>query len=57
MTKNQVLDILDQIKVLAGQDKLLMFLLLLTGMRRGEVLGLRWEDAGTKISDHLHSDS
>ena len=57
MTKNQVLDILDQIKVLAGQDKLLMFLLLLTGMRRGEVLGLRWEDVDTKISDHLHSDS
>ncbi len=36
--------ILRDIGCLAESDRRLMALLLLTGMRRGEVLGLRWED-------------
>lgn len=44
LSKDQILDILDQAGKLDGYDKRLICLLLLTGMRRGEVLGLRWED-------------
>lgn len=40
----QVLDVIRQIQELDGTEKRLMALLLLTGMRRGEVLGLKWED-------------
>jgi len=44
LLEGQVLDILQQIHVLETHDRRMMALLLLTGMRRGEVLGLRWED-------------
>lgn len=36
--------IVDDIRVLPADERQLMALLLFTGMRRGEVLGLRWED-------------
>ena len=39
-----VLQILQDICSLGEDERRLMALLLLTGMRRGEVLGLRWED-------------
>ena len=37
-------EILSGISGLAEDDRRLMALMLLTGMRRGEILGLRWED-------------
>lgn len=40
----QVLDVIGQLGNLEGTEKRLMALILLTGMRRGEVLGLKWED-------------
>lgn len=39
-----ILEIIDAIQVLPAKLRRLIALLLLTGMRRGEVLGLRWED-------------
>lgn len=42
--KKQILSILDQIDKLKRHEKRLLSLLLLTGMRRGEVLSIRWED-------------
>lgn len=44
LTQAQLVCILQSVRELEAQDKRLMALLLLTGMRRGEVLGLRWED-------------
>lgn len=38
---NEVLSVLD---VLEGREQLYLALLIYTGMRRGEILGLRWED-------------
>ncbi len=43
-----VIEILDAISHLDEDERRLMALLLLTGMRRGEVLGLRWEDIDFK---------
>ena len=37
-------EILSGISGLAEDDRRMMALMLLTGMRRGEILGLRWED-------------
>lgn len=37
-------DILDHLHVLRDSDRRLLALMALTGMRRGEVLGLRWDD-------------
>lgn len=37
-------DILGHLSVLPAEERRLLALLMLTGMRRGEVLGLRWED-------------
>ena len=36
--------IIEDIRILSSTERQLMALLLFTGMRRGEVLGLRWED-------------
>lgn len=44
LTLEQVKEILSNISNLREDDRRLMALLLLTGCRRGEVLGLRWED-------------
>ena len=44
LTLEQVKGILNNISNLRDDDRRLMALLLLTGCRRGEVLGLRWED-------------
>lgn len=44
LTKTQMLNVLSQIEKLPAKDRRLVTLLMLTGMRRGEVLGLRWED-------------
>lgn len=38
------LDVIDQISSLNGNAMLYMALVIYTGMRKGEVLGLRWED-------------
>ena len=40
----EFLDIVDQLPKLSTRDSRFMALLLYTGLRRGEVLGLRWED-------------
>lgn len=44
LTEAEFMDVLDNIRKLDGSDRYLLALLALTGMRRGEVLGLRWED-------------
>lgn len=40
----QYQDIIANLPVLAGFDKRFLAICLFTGMRRGEILGLRWED-------------
>ena len=37
-------DILSKLPLLCADDRRMMALMMLTGMRRGEALGLRWED-------------
>ena len=49
LTKEQILSVLGQLEKLEEQEKRLVSLLLLTGMRRGEVLGLRWEDIDADV--------
>ncbi len=44
ITREQANDVLQQIEILKGIDKLEIAIPLLTGIRRGEFLGLRWED-------------
>lgn len=44
LTLEDVTDIIHSLKLLECEDRRLMALLLFTGLRRGEVLGLRWED-------------
>lgn len=45
LNEEQYLDILENMDLLtANQDRYLLALIALTGMRRGEVLGLQWED-------------
>lgn len=44
ITRKQASDVLQQIEILKGIDKLEIAIPLLTGIRRGEFLGLRWED-------------
>ena len=44
LTANDVKDILENLDKLEVQERILLALLLLTGMRRGEVLGLGWEN-------------
>lgn len=44
----QVKDIIQNLPQLQEDDRRLLALLLFTGMRRGEVLGLRWEDIDEK---------
>ena len=39
----QFLDIISKLKLLRKEDALLMALLCFTGMRRGEILGLKWD--------------
>ena len=41
---DELRDILSSLKMLNETDRRYMMLLLMTGMRRGEVLGLKWED-------------
>jgi len=41
-------DILRQLPALPDEERRLLALLMLTGMRRGEVLGLRWDDIDTE---------
>lgn len=53
LTLEQVKEILSNISSLREDDRRLMALLLLTGCRRGEVLGLRWEDIDI-ISGLIH---
>jgi len=44
LTQDELKDIISSLGKLKDDDRRLMSLLLFTGMRRGEVLGLRWED-------------
>ncbi len=44
LTAEEVRHILTQMSRLQGNDQLLLMLLIYTGERKGEVLGLRWED-------------
>lgn len=44
LTSEDIQDIIDHLDVLDGYDRLFMALLIYTGMRRSEALGLRWED-------------
>lgn len=44
LRQSSIQDIIRQLVRLRGSDLLLMALLIYTGERRGEVLGLRWED-------------
>jgi len=48
LTTGDVKDILGNLDKLEAQERLLIALLLLTGMRRGEVLGLCWENIDWK---------
>lgn len=48
LTLAQVKDIIQNIGSLGEDDRRFMALLLFTGMRRGEVLGLHWEDIDTE---------
>ncbi len=41
---DQFKEIISNLKLLSIPDKLFLVLVMFTGMRRGEVLGLRWED-------------
>lgn len=50
---DQFKEILENLNKLQDEDHLLMTLLMLTGMRRGEVLGLKWEDIDFD-SDLIH---
>lgn len=45
---DELRDILSSLKMLNETDRRYMMLLLMTGMRRGEVLGLKWEDLDIK---------
>jgi len=44
LTEDELADIVRSLSKLEDDDRRLMSLLIFTGMRRGEVLGLRWED-------------
>ena len=44
LKKEEYLEILEEVKKLKGRLYLLIVLLMLSGLRRGEVLGLKWED-------------
>lgn len=44
LTQEQWQDVVDQLDKLKGFDRLYMAIVLFTGMRRGEVLGLQWSD-------------
>ncbi len=44
LTREEIQDIIGHLPRLKPQDAMLMYLLIYTGERRGEVLGLRWED-------------
>ena len=44
LSKDEARDIIEHLDLLEGNDRVLMALLIYTGMRRSEVLGLRWED-------------
>lgn len=44
LSQAEIQDVIRQLPRLREQDSLLMHLLIYTGERRGEVLGLRWED-------------
>lgn len=48
LSLEQMKSILSNLSKLQEDDKLLLVLLLHTGCRRGEVLGLRWEDVDTE---------
>ena len=48
LTKEEFTDILQNLQRLPERRKTMMALFCLTGMRRGEVLGLRWEDIDKK---------
>ena len=45
----QFREILSQLDMLSIPDKQMLVLMMFTGMRRGEVLGLRWEDIDTDV--------
>ncbi len=44
LTQDELTDIIRSLGKLSNDDRRLMSLFIFTGMRRGEVLGLRWED-------------
>lgn len=48
LTQDELTDIIRALDKLSDDDRRLMSLLIFTGMRRGEVLGLRWEDIDAK---------
>lgn len=45
---DQFKEIIASLDLLSPADKRMLVLMMFTGMRRGEVLGLRWEDVDTK---------
>ena len=45
---DQFREIIASLSLLSPVDKRMLVLMMFTGMRRGEVLGLRWEDVDTK---------
>ena len=50
LTKAEIQDVIRQLPRLKEQDLLLLGLLIYTGERRGEAIGLRWEDIDFRIS-------
>lgn len=45
---NEVRALMSDLYLLEGEDRILLAVLLYTGMRRGELIGLRWEDIDWK---------
>lgn len=48
LTGEEVRSLMSDLYLLEGDDRLLLAVLLYTGMRRGEAIGLRWEDIDWK---------
>ena len=53
LTVEELKDIINHLDMLDGFDRLYLAIVVFTGMRRGEVLGLRWEDID-KQTNEIH---
>lgn len=51
LSKEEMKDIFSHLQELDNRDRLYMALLLFTGMRRGEVLGLKWSDIDIRANE------